>query len=432
MNQDFNVQQLLNKALSNLRRWFICSITLEQWRALMISPLIWLALGTFTVGTEGYVIAGLLPDIAAEAGISVAQGGTLVTAFSLSYAFGSPVLATLFGDVDRRRILAGTMVLFAASNLAAALTSSFLALLLARVVMALSAGLYAATAQAAAIALAPPERRARAIAVVVGGTSVAVALGAPIGALLATLTGWRGTFVAIAAVSVVTAVAVLLKIPAHLRGTRIPLRERAMTIVKPGMLPILATTLLIMTGGFSAFTYLAPLAVEGAGLPAVIIPGLLLAWGVGAALGNFIGGQVADRYGARATAIFAVLGLGAILAIISLAAKLLSPTIAGPALIGLTVLWGIMGWMTVPAQVSRLVALHPASAPVSLSLNASALYLGVAFGSILGGAVINVGTPADLGWTGAVPVLLALVIVLATGRLPAPQRVQGLTEGSVP
>ncbi len=397
----------------------------------MISPLIWLALGTFVVGTEGFVIAGLLPDIAAEAGISVAQSGTLVTAFSVSYAFGSPVLATLFGDIDRRRILTATMVLFAASNLAAALTSSFEALLLARVIMALSAGLYAATAQATAIALAPPERRARAISVVVGGATVAVALGAPIGALLATLTGWRGTFAAIAVLSAVAAVALLFKVPAHLRGARIPLRERAMTIVKPGVLPILATTLLIMTGGFSVFTYLAPLAVEGTGLPAVVVPGLLLAWGVGAALGNFIGGQAADRYGARATAIFAVLGLGAILVTISLAAKFLSPAIAGPALIGLTVLWGIMGWMTVPAQVSRLVALHPASAPVSLSLNASALYLGVAFGSVLGGAVISVGTPADLGWVGAIPVLLALLIVLATGRLPALGRVQDLSQGSV-
>ncbi|PVE21985.1 MFS transporter [Microvirga sp. KLBC 81] len=398
----------------------------------MISPLVWLALGTFTVGTEAFVIAGILPDIAAEAGISVAQGGTLVTAFSLSYAFGAPVLATLLGEVDRRRILAGTMVLFAASNLAAALTSSFLALLLARVVMALSAGLYAATAQATAIALAPPERRARAISVVVGGTTVAVALGAPIGALLATLTGWRGTFAAIAALSAVAAVAILLKIPAHLRGTRIPLRERAMTVVKPGMLPILATTLLAMTGGFSVFTYLAPLAVDGTGLPAMVIPGLLLAWGGGAALGNFIGGQAADRYGARATAIFSLFGLSVILAIISLAAKLLSPTIAGPVLIVLTVLWGIAGWMLLPAQASRLVALQPASAPVSLSLNASALYLGVALGSVVGGAVINVGTPGDLGWTGAVPTLLAFMIVLATGRLPALRRSHRLSEGSLP
>ena len=299
----------------------------------MISPLIWLALGTFVVGTEGFVIAGLLPDIAAEAGISVAQSGTLVTAFSVSYAFGSPVLATLFGDVDRRRILTATMVLFAASNLAAALTSSFEALLLARVIMALSAGLYAATAQATAIALAPPERRARAISVVVGGATVAVALGAPIGALLATLTGWRGTFAAIAVLSAVAAAALLFKVPAHLRGARIPLRERAMTIVKPGVLPILATTLLIMTGGFSVFTYLAPLAVEGTGLPAVVVPGLLLAWGVGAALGNFIGGQAADRYGARATAIFSIVGLSAVLALISLATKLLSPALAAPAFI---------------------------------------------------------------------------------------------------
>ena len=398
----------------------------------MISPLIWLALGTFVVGTEGFAIAGLLPDIAAEAGISVAQSGTLVTAFSVSYAFGSPVLATLFGDIDRHRILTATMVLFAASNLAAALTSSFEALLLARVIMALSAGLYAATAQATAIALAPPERRARAISVVVGGATVAVALGAPIGALLATLTGWRGTFAAIAVLSAVAAAALLFKVPAHLRGARIPLRERAMTIVKPGVLPILATTLLIMTGGFSVFTYLAPLAVEGTGLPAVVVPGLLLAWGVGAALGNFIGGQAADRYGARATAIFSIVGLSAVLALISLATKLLSSALAGPALIGLTVVWGIMGWMTLPPQVSRLVALHPASAPVSLSLNASALYLGVALGSVLGAAVINVGTPADLGWVAAVPVLLALTIVLTTERLLAPRRSSAVSEGSMP
>ena len=205
-----------------------------------------------------------------------------------------------------------------------------------------------------------------------------------------------------------------------------------MTIVKPGMLPILATTLLVMTGGFSVFTYLAPLAVEGTGLPAVVIPGLLLAWGGGAALGNFIGGQAADRYGARATAISSILGLSVILAIISLAAKLLSPALAGPALIVLTVLWGIVGWMLLPAQASRLVALQPASAPVSLSLNASALYLGVALGSVVGGAVIYVGTPADLGWTGAVATLLALMVVLATGRLPALGRSHGLSEGSLP
>jgi predicted MFS family arabinose efflux permease len=394
----------------------------------VFSPLIWLALGTFTVGTEAFVIAGILPDISAEAGISIAQGGMLVTAFSLAYAFGAPVLATLLGDADRRRILAGTMVLFAASNLAAALTSSFLALLLARVVMALSAGLYAATAQATAVALAPPERRARAISVVVGGTTVAVALGAPIGALIATLTGWRGTFLAIALLSAVAATAILLKIPAGLRGARIPLRQRAATVVQPGMLPILATTFLAMTGGFSVFTYLAPLAVDGVGLPAAAIPGLLLAWGGGAAVGNVIGGRAADRYGARVTAIVSVLGISVILAAISLAAKLLGPALAAPVFIVLTVMWGIVGWMLLPAQASRLVALQPASAPVALSLNASALYLGVALGSVVGGAVIHVGTPDDLGWTGAVPNLVALAITLATQRLPALARPQELSK----
>lgn len=382
----------------------------------MFSQLVWLALGVFTVGTEGFVITGLLPDISAEAGISLAQGGTLVTAFSLSYAAGAPVLATLFGETGRRRILTGTMVLFATSNLAAALSSSFLALLLARVVMALSAGLYTATAQATAVALVPSERRARAISVVVGGATIAVALGAPIGALLATLTGWRGTFAAIAVLSGVAAVALFLKIPGHLRGTRIPLRERALTILKPGMLPILVTTLLTMTGGYTVFTYLAPLAVNGTGLPTMVVPGLLLAFGIGAALGNFIGGQAADRYGARATVIFSTLAVSTTLMMISLTAKFLTPAFAGPVLVVLTIPWGIAGWMLPVAQASRIVALKPENASVSLSLNSSALYLGAALGSVVGGEVIDVGTLDDLGWVGAVSILLAFMIVLTTRK----------------
>ncbi|MCB8820145.1 MFS transporter [Microvirga rosea] len=380
----------------------------------MFSQLIWLALGAFTVGTEGFVIAGLLPDISAEAGITIAQAGTLVTAFSLAYAVGTPVLATLLGSVDRRYVLAGTMGLFAAANAGAALTSSFSALLIARVAMAVAAGLYAATAQATAIALSSPDHRARAISVVVGGTTVAVALGAPIGALLATVTGWRGTFAAIALLSACTALAILVKLPGNLRGSRIPLRQRAAVAVRPGMLPLLATTFLCLTGGFTVFTYIAPLAVDGAGLPGTLIPGLLLAFGVGSALGNIAGGQASDRFGPRPTLIFSTLAVSLILVAMSVVVKTVSAPLAGPILVGLTIPWGIFAWMVPPTQASRIVALDPESAPVSLSLNASILYLGIAFGSFVGGEVMDLGRMNDLGFVAAVFPLLALAIVLTT------------------
>ncbi|TIR84795.1 MAG: MFS transporter, partial [Mesorhizobium sp.] len=164
----------------------------------MDKRIFWLALGSFAISTEGFVISSLLPDIAADAGISVPLAGSLITAFALAYAIGAPILATLTGEWDRRRVILWTLVFFVIGNIVAALSSSFELLLIARIVMALSSGLFAATAQGTAVALVDDHHRARAIAVVVGGTTVAVAVGAPLGALVAAIAGWRGTFFAIA------------------------------------------------------------------------------------------------------------------------------------------------------------------------------------------------------------------------------------------
>ena len=148
----------------------------------MPAPLIWLAVGAFAVGTETFVVAALLPSIAADFRVTVAAAGQIVTAFALAYAIGSPVLSVLTGGFDRKRLLIACLLLFSLANLLAAATHGLLELTLARIVLAVTAGLYVPTANAVATAIAGPERRGRAIAVVVGGLSVAVALGVPIGA----------------------------------------------------------------------------------------------------------------------------------------------------------------------------------------------------------------------------------------------------------
>ncbi len=379
----------------------------------MDKRIFWLAVGSFTISTEGFVVSSLLPAIASDAGISIPLAGCLITAFALAYALGGPILATLAGAQDRRSIIVWTMAFFVFGNLMAALGSSFETLLVARIVMALAAGLFAATAQATAVAMVDNHHRARAIAVVVGGTTVAVALGAPIGALIGAAVGWRGTFLAIAALGALAGVVLWWRLPRGLSGTRLTLGQRMAGAMRPGIPAMLLTTLLNLTGAFAVFSYIAPLAMQGTGLSMLALPGVLLAFGVGAVIGNFVGGQSADRFGATRTvywslalSIVVLLGLSAIPA--------LPAVFAGPLFIGAMVPWGIVGWAFLPAQVSRILAIAPDDAPVVLSLNGSALYLGVALGSVVGGEVLRVGSPVDLGCVAALFPLAGLIVVLAT------------------
>ncbi len=373
----------------------------------MDKRLIWLAVGAFTISTEGFVIASLLPDIAADAGISMPLAGCLITAFALAYALGAPLLATLTGDWDRRRVILATMAAFVLGNAIAALSSSFAVLLVARIVMALAAGLFAATAQATAVSLVDEHHRARAIAVVVGGTTVAVAVGAPLGALLAAIAGWRGTFFAIAGLGALAGL---------ILAWRLPLRARLAAAMTPGVRPVLLTTLLALVGAFTVFSYIAPLAFS-VGLGEAALPAILLGFGIGAVIGNILGGQAADRFGATRTVLWSQLASTLFLLAFSGVPALLPDRLAGPVLVALTVPWGIVGWAFPPAQASRIVKLAPQAASLVLALNASALYLGIAIGAAMGGLILRYGAPADLGVIAALFPLAAVALV-ALGRAP--------------
>jgi predicted MFS family arabinose efflux permease len=382
----------------------------------MDKRLIWLAVGSFAMSTVGFVFSSLLPAIAADAGVSVPHAGYLITAFSLAYAIGAPVLSALAGEIDRRRVLAAAMLAFVAGNVIAATSSSFSGLLAAQILMGMSAGLFAATAQATAVALAGPEHRARAIAVVVGGTTFAVALGAPAGSLIATMWGWRGTFVAIALLGLACAVILWVRLPYGMRGARLTLRERFAAVGRPGIFPSLSVTFLYLTGGFAIISYIAPLTTEGAGLPALAIPGMLLAFGIGAVVGNLASGYLADRIGATRVVVLALLTSAAVSVVIALVLKFLPPAISGPALITLMGLWGTIGWSFPPAQASRIVGFAPEVAHLTLSLNASALYFGIAAGTVVGGRVLEFAAPSDLGLVAAAFPLLALAVLMASAR----------------
>jgi predicted MFS family arabinose efflux permease len=382
--------------------------------------LVWLALGAFAIGAEGFVISTLLPGISADTGVTISQAGYLVLGYALAYAVSAPILTTFTGAAARRNVLVTAAIVFALGAVGAALANSYWALLATRVLMAAMAGLYAATAQATAVAMSEPHHRARAVATVVSGTTMAVALGAPIGGLIAGLLGWRGTYAFIALLGLIAAGAIFAMLPGDLRGEKRTLRERLAVLSLPGVVPALLTTMFAVAGPFTVFIYIAPLATKGAGLDLSWLPAVTLAFGIGAAIGNTLGGQLGDRIGATITATGSIL-LGTAALVLLTVVPHLPEAMRAPAFIGLMVPWGIVGWAFLPAQFSRLVAMVGAAAPLVLALNGSALYLGTALGALTGAQVLEHATVADLGWVAAVYGVVALALISyrpATAAVP--------------
>ncbi|HWZ90003.1 MAG TPA: MFS transporter, partial [Polyangiaceae bacterium] len=285
------------------------------------AALYWLALGTFAIGTEGFMIAALLTTIAADIRVSVAEAGLLVSIFALAYATSSPLLTALTGRVDRRQLLLGSMSLFAVFNMAAAQAHSFLALAAARVLLAFAAGLFTPNANALAGALVPEEQRGRAIAIVNGGLTAAIALGVPLGALVGERLGWRMTFVGVGVLSAIAAAGLARGLQRGVGASMVSasLRDRVRAVRNPRVARSLAVTTLWATGSYAVYTYVAPLLYGATPLRGSQIGLALFTWGVAAGIGLFVSGNATDRFGTKVvlrgsltTLIFALAGLAVV------------------------------------------------------------------------------------------------------------------------
>lgn len=378
----------------------------------------WFALGTFAIGTEGFMIAPLLPNLAQDLSVSLVAAGQLVTVFTLAYAFSSPILTALTGNIGRRNLLIGSIVAFGVANLVAAFAANYWMLMFARILLAFAAGLYVPNANALAGAMVEPHHRGRALAVVTGGTSIAVALGVPISALIGHSFGWRTTFELVAGLSALATLGLLFGLDRDV-GAGLPiasLRERLAAVSHKPVLLTLLVTLLWATGAYAVYTYLdallAGLEIEGAKISVV-----LFAWGVSAAIGVTFGGALNDRFGSKQVILTSLAVLAMAFLTISASVHLLSPAAArGPVLVAIVV-WGLAAWSFFPAQQARLLSVAGVKlASVTLSLNASFMFAGFASGAGLGAVTISQGSPADLGWVGAACVALAFGVAYLLSR----------------
>ncbi|CAN7275229.1 MFS transporter [Trinickia sp. LjRoot230] len=369
-----------------------------------------LALGTFAVGTDAFVIAGLIPMMAADLKSSVVQTGQLVTLFAVAYAISSPLVAALTARWRRRTLLISAQSVFVLGTAMQAMGHDLRMVAAGRVIAAVGAAGYTAAAASLAGALVAPALRGRALAVVLGGMTLATVFGVPIGLIAGNAFGWRATLWGVAALGACAAAATFAvpSPPVAVAG----LRTRLAVLARPNILPVLSVTVATLAGGFTMYTYLpvllAPVITSGASLSL-----MLLVFGVAGAIGNAFAGHWTDRIGPLpvlrlSTAAIAIVALSMPFARHHLAAALVA-----------LVVWPCAGWATGVPQQWRLMALAPDAAPVALGWNASANYVGIALGGALGGIVLH---SASAAWLGPVSAVCLLIALLLTNWRQAPAR----------
>jgi predicted MFS family arabinose efflux permease len=390
-----------------------------------LSKLIYLSLGAFAIGTEGYVVAGVLPKIASDLGVTLPLAGQLITVFALTYAISSPLIAVATGGMERRRLLLLSIMAFGVFNLVAAFAHTYASLLIARIGLGLAAGTFMPAASAYAVATTPKELRGRALSMIFGGLTVAMVIGAPIGVLLGEHFGWRFIFVVVAALAFVAMTGVAFTLKKIRADARVSLAERIAIARRPDVLATLAVTVITLAGVYTIYSFLAPFLQQTAHLSGNAVALVLLVFGLGSTAGNFLSGAVTDRVGPRRVVMVALSGLIVLFALLSFTGTVVPPDVARWIVVPLIALWGFVGFSFPSAQQAYMVTLAPKLAPITLSLNSSAIYLGASIGAFLGSLVVAHGSVVRLGWVAASCEILSLAVLFWASRRHA--RAQSIT-----
>lgn len=382
----------------------------------MDARLYYLTLGNVMIGTGTMVVSGILDPIAADLAISVSAAGQVTTVYALAFALGAPVAAAFTGRFDRSRVLALSLLVFAAASLLSAVAPNYTMLLIARGLGGLAAATFSPTAVAVAASLVPPAERGRAIALVFGGMTIASVLGVPLGTWIGLNFGWRILLAGLGVLSLGAVIALWRGVPGGLFLPAATLARWDEALRLPIIRALLGVTLFQIGGSFVLFAFFGPYLGTVTGVGTDGIASLLFLFGLASLIGNFAAGWAVDRVGAGPVAHGAI-------ALTALSMVALLGTAGAPVLAGLAIiLWGSAVFGINTAQQARLVDAAPGLATVVLPANSSILFAGQALGAALGGAVLAKGGLAALPLVGALVVGIALVLSLRamrqTGRAP--------------
>jgi MFS transporter, DHA1 family, inner membrane transport protein len=371
------------------------------------TALLALAISAFGIGTTEFIMMGLLPEIAAAFRVSIPTAGDLISGYALGVVVGAPLLTAASTRVSRRTVLLGLMAVFTVGNLFAAVAQSYTMLLAARVLTGLPHGALFGVGSVVAAGMVPSNKRATAISMMFAGLALANVIGVPAGTLLSQHVGWRAAFALIAAIGVVSIVAIGLMLPREPQSTGGALGPELATFRRPQVWLALAVGTFGFAGVFAVYSYIEPMMTHVAGYSSTSVNWLLALFGIGMTVGNLVGGRLADR--ALMPSMYGALGaLGLLLALFVVTAH--NQLMAAVTLF----LIGGAGMACVPIIQTRIMDVAHGAPTLAAAANHSAFNLANAAGAFLGGLVIAAG----FGWTapswvgaGLAGVGLALAVV---------------------
>ncbi|MFF1574488.1 MFS transporter [Leifsonia sp. NPDC058292] len=369
--------------------------------------LVVLALAMFVVGTNAFVIAGLLPAIAGDLGATPTQVSYSITSYSLVVAVAAPLVSVLLPRVPRAVLMAAGLLVFAIGGALAVSATSLPLFLIGRTLSGVGGAALVPTATAAAASLARPEQRGRALAIVGAGFTLATAVGSPFGTALGDAAGWRLPLGLLVVIAVVLTVAIPLLVRGVPIAPAVTLRQRLAPLLDGRVLAPLGTTLLMIAGFNIVYIFSASVTNASTGGSGALLATLLLAYGVAGVAGNIVAGPLTDRFGSRKTAIVALAGQIVALAVLPFVESSFAASVV------VFALWGVAAFaIAIPVQ-HRLVTVDPASSALALSWYSTAMYVGIAIAPPIGSAALALGGPEAVPAVGAIVTALALALFLA-------------------
>ncbi|MEC5425454.1 MFS transporter [Virgibacillus sp. C22-A2] len=361
-----------------------------------------LTIVSFVVGMVELIIGGILDLVAVDLGVTLGQAGLLITVFSLVFAIAAPILLVATSKIERKRLTLLALSVFLLGNLIAVISPSYAILFIARIISAASGSLLIVLCVTMASNIVDPKYRGRAIGIVFMGVSGSLVLGVPIGLMLGNAFGWRAPFLMITVLTLLSMIGVYFFMSKIAPRPQISLGKQLATLKNRKILFAQLTTFLFLAGHLTLYAYLTPFLKSTMGLGGTWVSIVYLIFGVAAVIGGGVGGTLSDKFGTRPTIISVIIVFG--LSIFAIPYT----TFAFPIFLIVMIVWSMMSWAITPAMQSFLIETSPETADTQQSLNNSALHFGIAFGSLIGGMVIEQASIEYNATVGGVFVIIAL------------------------
>lgn len=375
-----------------------------------------LTISAFGIGTTEFVIVGLLPTVAGDLGISIPSAGLLVSLYAIGVAIGAPVLTALTGKVPRKTLLISIMLLFVIGNGLASIAPGFITLVLARILTGFAHGVYFSIGSTIAASLVPEEKRATAISIMFAGLTLAIVTGVPLGTFIGQHFGWRATFIGVAILGMIGLLASMILVPKNLQnGKTASLQQQLKVLANKRLIFAFLMTAMGYGGTFVVFTYLSPVLQEITGLKESLVTAILLIYGIAIALGNLIGGRVANKNPLKAL-LWMFIAQGLVLFIFYFTVHSVVLSIVTLFFLGALSFASVPGLQLLVVQIAEKEL--PGTEDVASGINIAAFNIGIAIGSYTGGLIVT--SSLGLGstpWIGALFLVITVIITLYSIKL---------------